>query len=92
MTDGINLGGQAQTENMTTNNDSEDMANDESMVEIEKDELLNLVSQLEEAKTKEQRALADYQNLVRRTKEERARTIKLAARDFVESLISQLYQ
>ncbi|MCB9813337.1 MAG: nucleotide exchange factor GrpE [Pseudomonadales bacterium] len=77
-------------ENMTSDNEPEAMNADENMMKISKDELLNLFSQLEDARNEKQRALADYQNLVRRTKEERARLIKMAARDFIESLIQPL--
>ena len=62
----------------------------QEFVEISKEELTQLVNQLEETKAKEQRSLADYQNLVRRTREERLRIIKLAAQDFVDSLIQPL--
>lgn len=67
------------------------------VVEIKMKELENfaqqieeLSSKLEESKNKEQRALADYQNLVRRTNEERTKIFKLAAKDFVESLLQPL--
>jgi molecular chaperone GrpE len=59
-------------------------------VEIDKQELEDLITRLEEAKNKEQRSLADYQNLVRRTRDERSKIAKLAARDFIESLIQPL--
>ena len=62
----------------------------QEFVEISKEELTQLVNQLEETKAKEQRSLADYQNLIRRTREERLRIIKLAAQDFVDSLIQPL--
>ena len=52
--------------------------------------LKQALAELEEARAKEQRALADYQNLVRRTREERSKLAKMAGRDFVESLIQPL--
>jgi len=60
------------------------------IVEISEAKLADLIDQLEKSKEKEQRALADYQNLVRRTAEERSRIIKFATKDFVESLIQPL--
>lgn len=50
----------------------------------------SLAKEVEESKNKEQRALADYQNLVRRTADERVKFSKLAARDFVEGLVQPL--
>ena len=49
-----------------------------------------LVNQLEEAKSKEQRALADYQNLVRRTNEDRSRIARLASKGLIEDLLQPL--
>ena len=63
---------------------------EQEVIEISKEELEKLIGQLEESKNKEQRSLADYQNLVRRTQEERSKIAKLAAIDFVESLIQPL--
>jgi len=63
---------------------------DDKIVEISEEELINLSKELEQAKDKEQRSLADYQNLVRRTKEEKFKIIKFATKDFVESLIQPL--
>lgn len=58
---------------------------------------LDLVKQVETlqaelllAKEKERRAVADYQNLVRRSGEERIRIAKLAALDFIEVLLDPL--
>lgn len=45
---------------------------------------------LNQAKEKEQRIAADYQNLVRRTREERGQAARLAARDLVEDLVQPL--
>jgi molecular chaperone GrpE len=54
----------------------------------------DLASQLQEqlrlAREAERRALADYQNLVRRNQEERAAFVKFAAKDLVTSLLEPL--
>lgn len=54
----------------------------------------DLVTQLQEqlrlAQESERRALADYQNVVRRNQEERAAFVKFAAKDVVSSLIEPL--
>lgn len=49
-----------------------------------------LQAQLTAATDREKRALADYQNLVRRTQEDRARSAKLASLEFVHSLLQPL--
>ncbi|NCO11954.1 MAG: nucleotide exchange factor GrpE [Candidatus Pacebacteria bacterium CG_4_10_14_3_um_filter_34_15] len=59
-------------------------------VEITQEELMELIKQLADSRDKEQRALADYQNLVRRTQDERSKIARLAAKDFVEDLIQPL--
>lgn len=53
-------------------------------------QVVSLSQQLSDAKRREQVALADYQNLVRRTSEERSKVAKLAAKNFVEDLIQPL--
>lgn len=58
---------------------------DELLQEVEK-----LALELAGAKERERRAVADYQNLVRRSAEERVRVAKLAALDFVENLLEPL--
>jgi len=50
-------------------------------------ELESVRLDLIEARGREQRALADYQNLVRRTREDRSKVAKIAGRDFIESLL-----
>jgi len=45
---------------------------------------------LELAQEKERRAVADYQNLIRRSQEERLRIAKFAALDFVETILEPL--
>jgi molecular chaperone GrpE len=49
-----------------------------------------LETELQLAKDRELRNLADYQNLLRRTQEERGKFIKMATRDFVEELVQPL--
>ncbi|NCN45350.1 MAG: nucleotide exchange factor GrpE [Candidatus Pacebacteria bacterium CG10_big_fil_rev_8_21_14_0_10_36_11] len=46
-----------------------------------------LEEKLSQELEKEKRSLADYQNLMRRTQEERLRSIKMANRDLIESLL-----
>ncbi len=46
-----------------------------------------LREQLDQSRTREQRLLADYQNLIRRNKEEQSRWVKLATKDFVTELL-----
>lgn len=46
--------------------------------------------QLAQAQEREKRVLADYQNLIRRTQDERGRLIQMANRDLVEALIQPL--
>lgn len=61
-------------------------------MEIEKlREVLSLTQEKERlALEKERRALADYQNLVRRNQEERTRMARFAALDFVETILEPL--
>jgi molecular chaperone GrpE len=55
------------------------------------DELIEkLNAELELAREKERRAVADYQNLVRRNREEKLKIAKFAALDFVETIIDPL--
>lgn len=54
------------------------------------EEIEKLQEQLVQSEQKYQRALADYQNLVRRNREESARKAKLATKDFVSSLVVPL--
>ncbi|MBD3279832.1 MAG: nucleotide exchange factor GrpE [Candidatus Pacebacteria bacterium] len=49
-----------------------------------------LQQQLQQAQEREKRALADYQNLIRRTQADRLKLIKLANQDFVQALIPAL--
>jgi molecular chaperone GrpE len=53
-------------------------------------QVAQLEAQLTAAKENERRALADYQNVLRRQQEERLRTIKLATEDFVRALVQPL--
>jgi molecular chaperone GrpE len=59
--------------------------NEELDVLIEK-----LSGELELAREKERRAVADYQNLVRRNREEKVRIAKFAALDLIETIIDPL--
>jgi molecular chaperone GrpE (heat shock protein) len=65
-------------------NDPQDQATEQDVL-IEK---LNVA--LELAQEKERRAVADYQNLVRRSQQERVRVAKFAALDFVETILEPL--
>lgn len=69
--------------------DSMDENLDLKVEELSK-QIVSLSEQLQDAKRREQLALADYQNLVRRTNEERSRVARMAARNFVEDLIQPL--
>lgn len=62
----------------------------EAPVQEESTVVEELSAKLAEAELKYQRALADYQNLVRRTQEDSLRKAKLATKDFVTSLITPL--
>ncbi|MDH5533488.1 MAG: nucleotide exchange factor GrpE [Candidatus Pacebacteria bacterium] len=61
---------------------------------VENDELDSLIEklngELELAREKERRAVADYQNLVRRNREEKVKIAKFAALDLVETIIDPL--
>ena len=59
------------------------------VIEAEK-ELAQLQSELQMAQEAEKRAKADYQNLVRRTQEERVQLIKLATLTFVQDILQPL--
>lgn len=65
---------------MNTKNTIDDLA---KQVEL-------LTQQLADSKRKEQLALADYQNLIRRTNDERGKVARLAARNFIEDLLHPL--
>lgn len=56
--------------------------------------LLNKLEQLsaevDQAHEREKRALADYQNLVRRTQQERSKLVRMASRDVIETLLPAL--
>lgn len=54
------------------------------------EQLIETTNLLAESRRREQIALADYQNLVRRTNEERGRVARLAARTFIEDLLQPL--
>ncbi len=50
-------------------------------------ELQTLKNQLEEAREREKRSLADYQNLQRRTQQERSQIVRFANKDLIKSLL-----
>jgi len=54
------------------------------------DELEAALVQLHQAEEKEKRALADYQNVVRRSRDERVQLISLANADLIENLLQPL--
>lgn len=54
------------------------------------EQVQTLQEELAQAKNKEARALADYQNLLRRSQQERIQIFKTAGRDFVESILPSL--
>jgi molecular chaperone GrpE (heat shock protein) len=56
----------------------------------QEDVVAQLQEQLRLAQEAERRALADYQNVVRRNQEERAAFVKFAAKDVVSSLVEPL--
>lgn len=58
--------------------------------EQQSQELVELQEKLTAAQESERRARADYQNLVRRTQEERTMLIKLATKSFVSDLLQPL--
>ncbi len=62
----------------------------ETVLKKVEEEVLQLKEQLKLAEEREKRALADYQNLQRRTTEERMAFIKLANKDFCQMLLQPL--
>jgi molecular chaperone GrpE len=54
------------------------------------DELATIQQELTQAQEREKRALADYQNLVRRNQEERLKLLKLANRELIEALLQPI--
>jgi molecular chaperone GrpE len=53
-------------------------------------QIADLQKQVQNARTSELRAMADYQNLVRRTQEDRIKMVKFAALSLIESLLQPL--
>lgn len=53
-------------------------------------EIAQLSQDLESVRKREQLALADYQNLIRRTNEQKGKIAKLAAKTFVEDMLTPL--
>lgn len=68
----------------------EEIVVEDTAQEVEVDQVAQLQNELAQAEQKYQRALADYQNLVRRNREESVRKAKLATKDFVTNLVVPL--
>lgn len=83
-----------QTEESTTKDQVTDQAIDQTNNQAKdqnlESRLEQLQQELEKFREREKRALADYQNLVRRQRQERSRLIKFAAQDLVKSLLQPL--
>ena len=62
----------------------------EEVLKAAEAEILHLKEELQVAKEREKRALADYQNLQRRSMEERVAFIKMANKDFCKVLLQPL--
>lgn len=75
---------------ISTATPTSDHHSDEQVTDAVTDRIAELEAQLQQAKDRELRNLADYQNLVRRTQEERSKFIKMANRDFAEELLQPL--
>lgn len=58
--------------------------------ELSQDELVYLQEQLRQAQESERRALADYQNLVRRQRDERTSFITYANKELIEGLLEPI--
>lgn len=84
-----NLDAEGQDVSLQTEN-AESLAELETKLAELSEQLVTTSNQLVEAKRREQLALADYQNLVRRTNEERGRVARLAARNFVDGMLQPL--
>ncbi len=81
---------QAQENQQSVSENSEGIEELETKLVELSEQLLAVSGELVEAKRREQLALADYQNLVRRTNEERGRVARLAARNFVDGILQPL--
>lgn len=81
-----------QAKKMTTGGDATESkerkgSEETNQVQQQLDQALEQIRQLQES---ERRALADYQNLVRRNREERASFVKYANKELVEGLLEPL--
>jgi molecular chaperone GrpE len=63
---------------------------EESSQAQQADQLLKLAANYEAVLEREKRVIADYQNLVRRSQEDRVKFVKLASSDFALSLLQPL--
>ncbi len=77
--------GPSQAENASTTQQQDDV-----QLSALEQEVVSLREQLRIALEREKRSLADYQNLVRRTQEERATLVKFANKDLCEALLQPL--
>jgi molecular chaperone GrpE (heat shock protein) len=77
--------GPSQAENASTTQQQ-----DTTQLSALEQEVASLREQLRVALEREKRSLADYQNLVRRTQEERAALVKFANKDLCEALLQPL--
>lgn len=68
----------------------EKMGSDQPQGNAEQDRIVELEQDLIKAQEKAKIALADYQNLIRRSQEERIRLAQMAGQDFAESLLPPL--
>ncbi|MDP3941511.1 MAG: nucleotide exchange factor GrpE, partial [bacterium] len=70
--------------------DKEEEKNEQGAPEEKNGEVATLQEQIEECETKFKRALADYQNLEKRTREERVEWIKTASKDLLSRMLPAL--
>ena len=87
-----NTSNQDTPETEVTKEDQTDTQEDINLSQVEQlqEDIATFNNQLENAKRREQLALADYQNLIRRTNQERSKIARLAARNFVDDLLQPL--
>lgn len=72
------------------NDDTKKKPAEEEVVEDGDEQLSELEEQLQKARASELRAMADYQNLVRRTQEDRVKMMKFAVLSAVEGLLEPI--
>lgn len=79
---------QEKQETIVDHDSEEVLVHDETQALQE--QIAQLTQELAEAKSREARAFADYQNLVRRSQQERMTLFKTAGKDFVEGILQPL--